>query len=87
MKEVPRQKLPWKDCKFGQGAILVPVRKTEEAVLVGDTIVCIIPPWPQMTHKAKEQLLKAFGGELVYVEVILSYQFTYKYYNPKDVGK
>jgi hypothetical protein len=88
MKEVPRSQLPWKDCIINDGVTLINQRQTVTGILVGDRVICIIPPWPKMTHETLKQLIKAFeGGVAVRVEVEVSYKFTGKYYNPADLKR
>jgi hypothetical protein len=87
MKEVRRSQLPWKDCTFNPGVQLVGELRSVEAIIVGDRVICIIPPWPQMPIREKYNLANSFNGELVFIEVKVSYTLTGKYYNPKDLKK
>lgn len=88
VKQVKSSDLPWQPCKFNPGVTIVSQIKTVEGILVGDTIVCIIPPWPTITRTQREALLKAFtGGKIVYIETKVGYELTGRFFDPKDLEK
>lgn len=72
--------------EFNHGVEKVPERKYVDAIAVGNKIVFFVPERDPIkwTPKAVDTLVKAFGGRLVKVEIIVKYEPTGKFYDPED---